>query len=91
MAGKSLVEIRLECLAKDWLVAARPTSEEDKLGDDGKMTYHSFRTKFKAVSSSESINQIDVLNEVGHWVRGIPKTTYQRKTLKEGQDICGLS
>ena len=37
-AGKSLVEIRLECLAKDWLVAARTTSDEDKWGDDKKMT-----------------------------------------------------
>ena len=67
MAGKSLVEIRLECLAKDRLVAARPTTDEDKWGDDGKLTYHAFRTKFKAVSSSEGINQIDVLNEIGHW------------------------
>ena len=70
---KTLEEVHLESMANKRLVAARPTRDDERWGDDQTMTYQSFRTNFKAASGSEGVNPRDILQEVIHWVRGVPK------------------
>ena len=66
-------EVHLESMANKRLVAARPTRDDERWGDDSTMTYNSFRTNFRAASGSEGVNPRDILQEVIHWVRGVPK------------------
>ena len=70
---KTLEEVHLESMANKRLIAARPTRDDERWGDDQTMTYNSFRTNFKAASGSEGVNPRDILQEVIHWVRGVPK------------------
>ena len=70
---KTMKEVKLEQLARARLVEARPKSEEERFGDNGLVTYQSFKNRFNAVARVEGINSLDVLNEIGNWLTGTPK------------------
>ena len=70
---KTMKEVKMEQLARSRMTEARPKSEEEKFGDNGTVTYQSFKNRFNAVAKVEGINPLDVLNEIGNWLTGTPK------------------
>merc|ERR1712212_1131932 len=79
--------IQQESLARQRMIDARPKSEDEKYGDDGKMSYMAFRRKFKAVTSVKGINDLDILTEISFWLRGTPKAMVQPfKEIKDAED-----
>ena len=70
---KTMKEVKMEQLARSRMVEARPKSEEEKFGDNGSVTYQSFKNRFNAVAKVEGINPLDVLNEISNWLTGTPK------------------
>ena len=66
-------EVKMEQLARSRMVEARPKNEEEKFGDNGTVTYQSFKNRFNAVAKVEGINPLDVLNEISNWLTGTPK------------------
>ena len=71
--GKTMKQVKMEQLARSRMVEARPKGEEEKFGDNGMVTYQSFKNRFNAVAKAEGINPLDVLNEIGNWLTGTPK------------------
>ena len=76
--------IHQETLARQRMIDARPKSEEEKYGDDGRITYMAFKRKFKAITNVRGINHLDILNEIFYWLRGSPKT--MAEPFKEIED-----
>ena len=70
---KTMKEVKMEQLARSRMVEARPKNEDEKFGDNGSVTYQSFKNRFNAVAKVEGINPLDVLNEIGNWLTGTPK------------------
>ena len=70
---RSMKELRMETLARERLMEARPKREEEKYGDDGKVNFQAFRNRFNAVAKDRGANPIDILNELPNWLRGTPK------------------
>ena len=69
------------------MIDARPKTEEEKYGDDGKMTYMAFRRKFRAVTNVKGINDLDILTEISFWLRGTPKAMVQPfKEIEDAED-----
>ena len=66
--------IHQEMLARQRMIDARPKTEEEKYGDDEKMSYMTFKRRFNAITNVQGINYLDILNEIPHWLRGSPKT-----------------
>ena len=54
------------------MMEARPKSSEEKFGGDEKINYHNFKMRFNAVTNVDGANQLDVLNELTHWLKGAP-------------------
>ena len=82
--GKTMREVKMEQLARSRMVEARPKSEEEKFGDNGNVTYQSFKNRFNAVTKVEGINPLDVLNEISNWLTGTPKR--MADAFKGGED-----
>ena len=70
---RTMKELRMEALARERLIEARPRREEEKYGDDGRVNFQAFRNRFDAVAKDRGANPIDVLNELPNWLRGTPK------------------
>ena len=70
---KLMKQVKLEQLARSRMVEARPKNDEERFGDNGLVTYQSFKNRFNAVAKVEGINPLDVLNEIGNWLTGTPK------------------
>ena len=70
---RTMKEVKIEQLARSRMVEARPKCEDEKFGDNGLVTYQSFKNRFNAVAKVEGINPLDVLNEIGNWLTGTPK------------------
>ena len=73
LGRKTMKEVKLEQLARSRMVEARPKGEDEKFGDNGLVTYQSFKNRFNAVAKVEGINPLDVLNEISNWLTGTPK------------------
>ena len=63
---------RREALARERMIAARPTADQ-RFGGDNKVNYSNFKQKFLAVTDVKGINYLDVLNEFQNWVTGTAK------------------
>ena len=70
---RTMKDLRMETLARERLIEARPRREEEKYGDDGKVNFQAFKNRFDAVAKDRGANPIDVLNELPNWLRGTPK------------------
>ena len=71
--AKSSAEIKKESLARQRMLEGRPKNEEEKYGDESNSNYQAFKSKFRAVTNVQGINQLDVLNEITNWLKGTPK------------------
>ena len=76
--------IQQETLARQRILDARPKNDEERFGDDAKMSYMAFKRKFRSATNVKGINQLDVLNEIFFWLRGTPKTVAE--PFKEIED-----
>ena len=68
----SLKRVKLEQLARSRMIEARPKNESEKFGDDGDISYQTFKNRFMAVTKVEGINALDVLNKITNWLKGTP-------------------
>ena len=69
---KTLKQVKLEQLARSRMIEARPKNDSEKFGDDGDISYQTFKNRFNAVTKVEGINALDVLNEITNWLKGTP-------------------
>ena len=66
------------------MIDSRPKAEEEKFGDDSKMSYMTFKRKFRAITNVKGMNNLDIMNEIFFWLRGTPKT--MAEPFKEIED-----
>ena len=70
---KSMRQIQMEQLTRSRMIEARPKTEEQKYGDDGKVDYKALKNRFMSTTKVKGVNYVDVLNEMPHWFKGAPK------------------
>ena len=54
------------------MMEARPKTADEKFGGDEKVNYQNFKMRFDAVTNVGGANQLDILNELTHWLKGAP-------------------
>ena len=70
---EGLEGLQMIMIVRDSMKNARPTSEDEKYGGDGMMSYHIFKNNFKSAAREDILAASDIINEAANWTKGRPK------------------
>ena len=85
---RGLEKLQMEMIVRDSMKNARPKSEDEKYGDDGKMSYHLFKNNFKSAVKEDVISASDIINEAVNWTKGRPKKIVKTCLVHKNPDIA---